>query len=121
LEQLAKIEAKRQEALNQLNIKYASADKVKTSFSYIGITFWCVIWSCIILNDLVKLLIVCYDETKDLLKERQKRIENEKNEKAHIKQTAIELEEDEFFHQDLEEKLEKIHLKLIEACAARRT
>ncbi len=121
MEQLTKIEARRQEALNQLNIKYAYADKVKTSFSYIGVTFWSVIWGCIILNDLVKLLKVCFDETKDLLKERREINENKKNENGDIKQTAIHLEEDEMYNQDLEEKLEKVHLKLIEACTARRT
>jgi hypothetical protein len=33
-------------------------------------------WGCIILNDLIKLAKVVYDETKDLLKERQIRSEN---------------------------------------------
>jgi hypothetical protein len=50
-EQLTKIETKRKEALAQLNIKYESADKAKTSFGYIGIIFLSSIWFMIIGND----------------------------------------------------------------------
>ena len=70
LEQIAKIEENRKAALASLNIDYASADKVKTSFGYIGITFLSVLWAVFIPNDLAKLLNECYLETKDLLKER---------------------------------------------------
>jgi hypothetical protein len=51
-------------------VKYASADKVKTSFGYIGITFWSILWAAFILNDLAKLFYKCYEVTNDLLRER---------------------------------------------------
>jgi hypothetical protein len=117
LDKLATIEVKRKEALARLNIKYASADKVKTSFGYIGIISLSTIWFGIILNDLVKLLNCCYEETIELLKERRQRKEKE------IEQVKIELEEEENrdYYLDLEEKLEKIHFQLVKACAARKT
>jgi cell division protein ZapA (FtsZ GTPase activity inhibitor) len=116
LEQIAKIESNRKAALASLTIKYASADKVKTSFGYIGITFLSSIWGLIILNDLAKLLNECYKETKDLLKERRQRKEKERKE-----QVVMELsEENEIYSQDLEKKLEKFHLQLVKACATRK-
>jgi hypothetical protein len=119
LEQIAKIEENRKAALASLNIKYTSADKVKTSFGYIGITFLSSLWGFIILNDLAKLLNECYKETKDLLKERREK-RNNKHKENEIVQVKIELEQDENDALDLEEKLDKIHLQLIKACAARR-
>jgi len=119
LEQITKIEENRKAALANLNIKYSLADKVKTSFGYIGITFLSVSWSLFILNDLAKLFNECYKETRDLLKERR---ENRKNKlrENEIEQVKIELEQDESDALDLEEKLDKIHLQLVKACAARR-
>jgi len=103
----------RKEALAQLNIKYASADKVKTSFGYIGIISLSAIWFGIILNDLVKLFNLCYEETIELLKERKER----KKKKITVK---IDVDEEAGDMYDLEEKLEKIHFQLLKACAARR-
>jgi hypothetical protein len=93
---------------------------VKTSFGYIGITFLSVLWGYIILNDLAKLLNECYEETKDLIREKRKKRINEQKENE-IEQVKLELEQgEEKCAQDLDEKLEKIHLQLIKACAARR-
>jgi len=119
-EQLANIEAKRKEALAQLNIKYETADKVKTSFGYIGILCLSTLWSLIIGNDLMKLFHLCYEETKSLIKEKQqenKRIIREEQEQVKIQ---LEEEENEEYSNDLEEKLDKIHLQLLKACAMRR-
>jgi len=114
---LAKIETKRKEALAQLNIKYESADKAKTSFGYVGIIFLSSIWFLIIGNDLMKLFHLCYEETKSLIKEKQ-----QENNKIKEEQVKIQLEEDEneVNSNDLEEKLDKIHLQLLKACAMRR-
>ena len=116
MEQLNKIETNRKEALAKLNIKYATADKVKTSFGFIGITFLSVLWSLIILNDLCKSLYFCYKEIKDIRKLKKERVE--------LSEVKIQLEEDEkddkHYAQDLEEKLEKFHWKLVQACASRR-
>ena len=119
LEQMAKIEENRKAALAGLNIKYASADKAKTSFRFIGITFLGVLWSVIILNDLAKLFRLCYEETRELLKERREQHHNEKTEKE-FDQVTIQLEDDEKYLDDLEEKLGKVHWQLVKNCAARR-
>ena len=112
---MAKIETKRKEALAQLNIKYETADKAKTSFGYIGIIFLSSIWFLIILNDLMKLFHLCYEETKSLIKEKQQ--ENDKNIEEQ-EQVKIQLEDE--YSNDLGEKLDKIHLQLVKACAKRR-
>ena len=119
LEKMAQIEENRKAALASLNIKYASADKAKTSFGFIGITFLGVLWSAIILNDLAKLFRLCYEETRELLKERREQHHNEKNEKE-FDQVTIHLEDDEKYLDDLEEKLDKVHWQLVKNCAARR-
>jgi hypothetical protein len=118
-EQLTIIETKRKEAIDQLNIKYETADKVKKSFGYIGIIFLSSIWFLIILNDLMKLFHLCYEETNSLIREKQQ--ENMKI-REEQKQVKIQLEEDENheYSNDLEEKLDKIHLQLVKACAKRR-
>jgi hypothetical protein len=72
------------------------------------------LWGLIILNDLAKLLNECYKETKDLLEERREKMERKQD------QVKITLEKDETNSQNLEEKLEKIHMRLVRACASRR-
>ena len=62
IEQIAKIEAKRNEELARLNLQYAIADKVKTSFGIIGTLFIIITWCCIILNDLAKLLSFLFSQ-----------------------------------------------------------
>ena len=116
-EQLTIIETKRKEAIDQLNIKYETADKVKKSFGYIGIIFLSSIWFLIILNDLMKLFHLCYEETKSLLREKQQ--ENNKIKEEQVK-IQLEEEENEEYSNDLEEKLDKIHLQLLKACAKRK-
>jgi len=121
LEKMAQIEENRKAALASLNIKYASADKVKTSFGFVGITFLGVLWMAIILNDLAKLFRLCYEETRELLKERREQHHNEKNEKEkEFDQVTIQLDDDEKYLDDLEEKLDKVHWQLVKNCAARR-
>ncbi len=117
MDQLAKIETSRKESLEKLNIKYAIADKVKTSFGYIGITFLSVLWGVIILNDLAKLFNLFYEETKDFFKVRRRKKEIKR--RKELEQDEHDLEKNEVYHQDLEEKLEIIHLQLVKACAAR--
>jgi hypothetical protein len=119
LDQLDKIETNRKESLEKLNIKYATADKVKTSFGYIGIIFLSVLWGAIILNDLAKLFNLCYEETKELLEER--RTKREIKRRKELEQDKIDLEENQMDFQDLEEKLKKIHLQLVKACVARKS
>jgi len=114
-EQLAKIEIKRREAIAKLNVKYAAADKVKTSFGYIGIISLSLLYGTIILNDFFKFLQICHEIIKDYRKQRREQKEKEKIKREEI---IIEMEE-KVYSQDLEEKLEQIHLQLIKACAKR--
>ncbi len=116
MDKIAKIEEKRKAALASLNIKYASADKVKTSFGYIGITFLSVLWGLIILNDFIKVINFIYEEIDELLKERR---EIKKINRENIEQITME-REDKTFNLDLEEKLDQVHLRLVKACAARK-
>ena len=120
LEQIAKIEANRKEELDRLNLQYATADKAKTSFGIIGILCITLTLGSIILNDLVKLFKEIFDEIRERWIKNKKERERKVND---IEQVRIELEEDEEnlkYSQDLEEKLEEIHFKLVKACAARR-
>ncbi len=119
LEQLAKIEINRKEALAKLNIQYAVADKVKTSFGIIGILFNIFTWGCIILNDLIKLLHLCFKETIDLLKEIKRQKAKEKKEKEIEKERTVIQMEDEAYSLELEDKLEQFHIRLVKACARR--
>lgn len=113
--QLANIETNRKEALAKLNLQYATADKAKTTFGYIGILFNVFIWVCIILNDLIKLVGVFYDETKNYLKEKREQKENHKRENVNVN-IQMEIESSE----QLQEKLDKFHIQLVKACAKRR-
>ncbi len=70
-EKLALIEKSKNEALAKLNIKYAAANKVKTSFGYIGIISLSLLYVTIVLNDLAKFLQLCFIIANDLLKERR--------------------------------------------------
>ena len=121
-EQLANIETKRQAALTQLNIKYATADKVKTSFGYIGIISLSCLYGIIILNDLAKLIEIFYEDIKIILRNRKEISEHKKlKDKDETDQITIELEKQSEYSKDLEEKLEKFHLQLVKAVAKSRT
>ena len=112
---LVNIEKNRKEALAKLNLQYATADKAKTTFGYIGIMFNAFIWGCIIINDLMKLVGFFYDESKIYLKEKREQKENRKRENvnANIQMEIVRSEQ-------LQEKLDKFHIKLVKACAKRR-
>ena len=123
LQQLANIEAHRKEALAKLNIKYAIADKVKTSFGYIGITSLNTLFWSIFLNDFVKLVCFLYQYIKHTRKQRQemkaRRIKAMQIEREELEQVKIQMEQEEY-SRDLEEKLEKVHMRLVQVCAQRR-
>jgi len=120
LEQIVQIELNRKEALAKLDVHFATADKVRTSFGYIGKLFLGLLWALIILNDLVKLCYVFYGETRELLKERRARNQKEKKAKE-FEHVRIELEDYELKHsKEIENKLEQIHLQLVKAYVKRK-
>ena len=63
--------------------------------------------------------MLCYEETKDLLKERRQLKDKKQKEIDQVK-IELEQEEDDKYLQNLEEKLDKIHLQLIKVCKERR-
>lgn len=122
LEKIAKIEENRRDALAKLNIRYETADKVKTSFGIIGILFNVLTWGCIILNDLVKLFKFLYDETKEpfIKRQKQEKIKNREREESKREKEQVILEMEEYNHiKVLENKLDQVHLQLLKVCARR--
>ena len=120
LEQLANIEAKRKAALARLNIKYVTADQVKHYFGFIGVLSLSSLWIAIILNDLAKIFRLFYKIAKNLLKEKREIKEKKRKEERVKKIEQVNLEMDEEYSRNLEEKLSQIHSQLVKACARRK-
>ena len=107
---LANIQKNKEAALTALNIQYAAADKAKTSFGYIGITFLVVLFGSIFLNDFIQRCIYLYNECfKYLLEKRRDNQENEKENEKDNDRTVLDMDE------NLEEKLERVYFKLIQS------
>ena len=116
---LANIEKNREAALNALNIQYANADKAKTSFGYIGITFLIVLFGSIFMNDLIKLCIYYWNGMREWWRgnEHDQEQLNQNNDERvdHVK-----LEIDRVYGEELEERLERVYMRLLEVNAYRR-
>ena len=97
-----------------MNIKFKTADQAKTSFGFIGITSLSLLFGAILLNDLVKLVNAIYEHYLDF-KIRRNDLESEIQDEKKNNQIQIEMDRD--YSLDLEEKLEKFHLKLVKAVA----
>jgi cell division protein ZapA (FtsZ GTPase activity inhibitor) len=115
---LASIETKRQQALKELGMKYSTADKAKKSFAYIAIISLSILYGVILLNDLVKLFGAINDYLTNYFEE-----EDEMNELANddelSKQDEVKIEIEQIYSEELNEKLERFHQKLIRAKAKR--
>ena len=103
-----------------MDIKYASADKAKTSFGYIGITFLVAIFGSIFLNDLIKVCIYYCDGLRVWWRRRRNRrvdiIQNQRQrEEQEREQIRIEMER--INTDELEEKLQQVYFKLAEVNA----
>jgi hypothetical protein len=120
-EQLAKIEKQRLAALQALNIKYATADQIKTSFGYIGIISLSVLYGVILLNDLVKLIGFCIRELNELIEEKakEKSLDNDNQDGDEDEANNDKLDNE--YAEDLDEKLEKFHKTLVRAVAKNRS
>ena len=110
---LANIEKNREAALNALNIQYANADKAKTSFGYIGITFLIVLFGSIFMNDLIKLCIYYWNGLREWWRGNENDQEQLNNRNNQIVQ-EVQIEMDRVYGEDLEEKLERVYIKLLE-------
>ena len=110
---LANIQKNKETALTALNIQYANADKVKTSFGYIGITFLVVLFGSIFMNDLIKLCIYYWNGLREWWRGNENDQEQLNNRNNQIVQ-EVQIEMDRVYGEDLEEKLERVYIKLLE-------
>jgi hypothetical protein len=113
---LTNIQKNRDAALKQLDIQYASADKAKQSFGFIGIAFLTALFGSVFLNDFIKLLIYCCSELKAYW--RRKEVENKSKLEKNTSDTSdvrIEMDNLNDANQELEEALEKVYIRLLRA------
>jgi hypothetical protein len=110
---LANIEKNKEAALTALNIQYANADKAKTSFGYIGVTFLIALFGSIFLNDFIKLCIYYWNGMRELWREKKRHEENQ-NQFNGEKEEHVQLEMDSVYGEDLEDKLERVYFRLLE-------
>ncbi len=115
---MANIEKNKEIALSKLNIQYADADKVKTSFGYIGITFLVVLFGSIFLNDFIKLLIYYFRSMREWWGENKQQLNDVNDERQ--KEHQVQIEMDRVYGEELEEKLERVYIRLLELNANRR-
>ena len=115
---LANIQKNKAAALKQLDIQYASADKAKQSFGFIGITFLAVLFGSIFLNDFIKFLVYIYNELLDSwCEEREHEVRNNERKKQneHVTIQIDQEKEDE----KLADNLDNVYFKLVKAKAMR--
>ena len=116
---MASIETKRQQALKELDIKYSTADKAKKSFGYIGIISLSILYGIILLNDLIKLFGAINDYLRNFFEEDDEMNELANEDDELSKQDEAKIEMEQIYLEDLNEKLERFHQKLIRAKAKR--
>ncbi len=107
---MAKIETRRIEALEKLNIKYKNWDKAAKSFGYIGISSLVFLISIIFGNDLIKLISFYFSKLRQYLKKRKETTKQKEEKDEYVK---IQME----YSEKLEQDLEKVYFKLVEVNA----
>ncbi len=114
---LENIEKNKEAALTALNIQYAIADKAKKSFGYIGITCLVVLFGSIFLNDFIKLCIYYFNGLREWWRMRRNIQEENENENQP---EQVQIEIDPVYGDDLEDKLQRVYIKLLEVNTNRR-
>jgi hypothetical protein len=100
-----------------LDIQYASADKAKTSFGYIGITFLACLFGSIFLDDFIKLCLYYFGDLRDLWRRWwQRRKEAKENEEQENKDETI-LEMRQTYEDNLEDTMDRVYFKLVKSNA----
>ena len=117
---MANIQKNREAALTALNIQYANADKAKTSFGYIGITFLVVLFGSIFLNDFIKLCIYLHNDLREWWRGNENDGQEQLNNRNNETEQEVQIEMDRIYGEDLEEKLERVYFKLLEVNANKR-
>ena len=105
----------------KLNLQYQTADKAKKTFGYIGIISLTLLVSVILLNDLAKLcnsIYILWKENRRESQSEKNRRDKEENRKEDEEDKELQIQVDRMYSEDLEIKLEKVHLKLVKAVAA---
>ena len=116
---MAKIETRRIEALEKLNIKYEHWDKAAKSLGYIGIMSIVLLFGSIFGNDLIKLISFYFNEFKQYWKKRKETKEEVKEETQNKEEeeeennVKIQME----LSEKLEQDLEKVYFKLVKVNA----
>ncbi len=116
---LKNIQKNKEAALKQLDIQYASADKAKKSFGYIGITFLACLFGSIFVNDLMKLGLYYFDHLRDWWQRKQEMKEVRQSQDKENKDEIV-LKLDQICIDELEDSLEKVYFKLVKANAKNR-
>ena len=118
---LTNIQKNRDAALKQLDIHYASADKAKTSFGYIGISFLAFIFGSVFANDFLKLCVYYFSRLRVWW--RQRRLNNNNNnirEQNQRENEHVQIELERSHADDLEKRLERVYIRLVQANASQR-
>ena len=122
--ELEKIQTQKEARLKQLDIKYETADKAKTSFGYIGITFLTVLFGSILLNDFLKVCIYYFNHLREWWRRNDDREQanndNHNQEQRQRDEEQVQIEMDDVYGEELEEQLERVYLRLLELNANRR-
>ncbi len=109
---MAKIEKRRIEALEKLNIKYENWDKAAKTIGYIGITSLVLLFSIVFGNDLINLITFYLNEFKQYFKSRNDTTKvKEETKEEDILKIKMELSE------KLDHDLEKVYFKLVKVNA----
>ncbi len=120
-EALANIQKNKDAALKQLDIQYASADKAKTSFGYIGVTFLACLFGSVFANDFLKLFFYYFNHLRDWWRQRRNNNQNNADQREkEEEENQVQIEIDRDYGNDLEQKLEAFYLKLVETNAKNR-
>ena len=98
-----------------MSIKYASADKAKTSLGYIAIISISLLFGSIFLNDFFKLCIHILSKVRRYFRQRRLERQQAKNSERERNNRQVEIEMNQVYAEELEDKLEKFHLALIRA------
>ena len=114
-QQITQIDSEKNANLEKLNVKFAAADKAKSSFGYIGIICVSMLFGGFFLNDFLKFGYFLYKKYIANIhvsyKIEQDRLSSaEKNKCANLNKKL-----DELYSQQLDVRLERVHWHLLQA------
>ena len=100
------IAANKQTTLEKLNMKFASADTAKSSIGFIGIICLSVLFGGVLLNDLLKLgyYFSSIHKKNNILR---------RSKDNKVKGTQLNEKKDKMYSKQLEDRLERMHLRLL--------